>query len=93
MQELYQALETVKDEGSFLAFVKALITDREQHEGKAIEELGFVADWANNNISGFLEAAVSWAEDLNFGVNQEPGLSANRWKQFAVFLYCGKIYE
>ena len=93
MQELGQALDAVKDESSFLAFVKALVADREQHEGKAIDEVGFVEDWENNNISGFLEAAVSWAEDSNFGVNQEPALAANKWKQFAVFLYCGKIYE
>lgn len=93
MQELGQALDAVKDESSFLAFVKALVANREQHEGKAIDEVGFVEDWANNNISGFLEAAVSWAEDSNFGVNQEPALATNKWKQFAVFLYCGKIYE
>jgi hypothetical protein len=93
MQELDQVLEAVKDESSFLVFVKALVADREQHEDKAIDEVGFVEDWANNNISSFLESAVSWAEDSNFGINQEPELATNKWKQFAVFLYCGKIYE
>lgn len=93
MQELDHALEAVKDEGSFLAFVKALVADRERHEGKTIDEVGFVEDWANNSISSFLESAVSWAEDSNFGVNQESELATNKWKQFAVFLYCGKIYE
>lgn len=33
MKELHQVLEEVKDEVSFLAFVKALIADREPHEG------------------------------------------------------------
>lgn len=93
MQELDQVLKAVKDESSFLVFVKALVVDREQHEDKAIDEVGFVEDWANNNISSFLESAVSWAEDSNFGINQEPELAINKWKQFAVFLYCGKIYE
>jgi hypothetical protein len=38
------------------------------------------------------EAALSWAEDTDMGVDQglppEPS-----WRAFAVFLYCGKIYE
>ena len=93
MKELHQVLEEVKDEVSFLAFVKALITDREPHEGKATDEVGFVEDWANNDISGFLESAVAWAEDSGFGEKQRPELAKNRWKQFATFLYCGKIYE
>jgi hypothetical protein len=93
MKELHQVLEEVKDEYSFLAFAKALIADRAPHEGKAIDEVGFVEDWANNDISGFLESAVAWAEDSNFGINQKPELATNKWKQFAVFLYCGKIYE
>ncbi|MCJ8273617.1 MAG: hypothetical protein MJK04_29985 [Psychrosphaera sp.] len=29
----------------------------------------------------------------DFGLAGEPELVNNPWKQFAVFLYCGKIYE
>ena len=93
MREPHELLEEVKDEASFLLFVKSLITDRETHEGKPIDEVGFAGDWTNNSISGFLEAAVSWAEDSNFGVRQDSELKSNKWKQFAVFLYCGKVYE
>jgi len=93
MKELHQVLEEVKDETSFLIFVKALIADREPHEGRITDEVGFVEDWANNDISGFLESAVAWAESSDFGVKQRSELVENKWKQFAVFLYCGKIYE
>jgi hypothetical protein len=93
MKKLHEFLEEVKDEISFLEFVKALIVDRQPLEGKEVDEVGFVGDWANNDISGFLESAVAWAEDTDFGERQRPELAKNKWKQFAVFLYCGKIYE
>jgi len=93
MREPHELLEEVKDEASFLLFVKSLISDREAHETKSIDEVGFAGEWANNSINGFLEAAVAWAEDSNFGVRQDSELEFNKWKQFAVFLYCGKIYE
>jgi hypothetical protein len=80
--ELHEQLETVSDETTFLAFVRALAADRRH----ALEA------WENESIEGFLEAASSWAEDSDFGSKQ--GLSsASPWKKFAVFLYCGKIYE
>lgn len=74
-------------------FAKALMEDRVPHEGKPTDEVGFTADWANNSISEFLESAVAWAEDSDFGTSQDPDLGKNHWKQFAVFLYCGKTYE
>jgi hypothetical protein len=93
MKDVNEYLEEVKDEKTFLAFVKALLEDRIPCEGKKSNEAGFVGDWANNSIADFLEAAVAWAEDSDFGVSQDQELAQNKWKQFAVFLYCGKIYE
>ena len=93
MREPHELLEKVKDEQSFLNFARALQMDRESREGKAIDEFGFSDDWANNSISGFLEGAIAWAEDSDFGIRQDSGLETNKWKQFAVFLYCGKMYE
>lgn len=93
MRELHEILDEVKDEKSFLDFAKALMKDREAHEGKPVDEVGFAGDWANNDIAGFLESAVAWAEDSDFGIRQDSDLQTNKWKQFAVFLYCGKIYE
>lgn len=96
MKELHELLDDVNDKTSFLSFAKALVEDRKPHEGKSVDEVGFVADWANNNIWEFLEGAVAWAEDSDFGKRQDSNLEdnpGNPWKQFAEFLYCGKIYE
>ncbi|MYM65858.1 hypothetical protein GTP45_03280 [Pseudoduganella sp. FT55W] len=80
--QLHEKLEVVTDEATFLAFVQALAHDR-RADGKT---------WENDSIEDFLEAAGSWADDSGFGASQ--GLSAaSPWKKFAVFLYCGKIYE
>ncbi len=80
--QLHEQLEAVTDEATFLEFVQALANDR-RADGKT---------WENDSIEDFLEAAGSWADDSGFGDRQ--GLSAaSPWKKFAVFLYCGKIYE
>lgn len=82
--ELYDVLNDVIDDQSFLRFARALMEDG----AVATEEGG----WQNSSISGFLDSAIAWAEASDFGVSQ--GLqSSNPWRQFAVFLYCGKIYE
>ena len=94
--ELHEKLEEVIDRDSFLAFVKALIVDREAEV--AIEKdypsspSGAGANgWENGTIERYLEAAVRWAEDSRgqpLELPEEPS-----WKAFATFLYCGKIYE
>ena len=91
--ELHEQLETVTDATSFLAFVRALTKDREAEAGRAIDDFGRGENgWENHSIEDFLGAALSWAEATNIGATQ--GLSdASPWKRFAVFLYCGKIYE
>ncbi|MCU7646973.1 DUF7660 family protein [Pseudomonas piscis] len=79
--DLDQALQQVVDERSFLAFVQALSADRRQ-----------ATDWQNDSIEDFLDSAHAWAEASAMGASQ--GLAdASPWKRFAVFLYCGKIYE
>jgi hypothetical protein len=79
---LHEQLEAVKDEATFLAFVRVLACDRRDN----------AQGWENESIETFLDAASSWAEDSAFGASQ--GLTAaTSWKKFAVFLYCGKIYE
>ncbi len=95
--ELHEQIETVADAQSFLAFVRALQLDRVASvaaEAKAGSS-AFGPDaggWENTSIENFLEAAIAWADATDFGVTQ--GLAVeNPWKRFAVFLYCGKIYE
>jgi hypothetical protein len=91
--ELHEHLEAVVDEYSFLAFVRALLRDREMEAVKFIGASGRGANgWENHTIDTFLEGALAWAEDSNVGASQ--GLAnASPWKRFATFLYCGKIYE
>lgn len=93
-------LEAVVDETTFLAFVEALADDRRVADRTAADAAGEVQDaagevqnsWENDSIQDFLEAGHAWAQDSAFGAKQ--GLaSASPWKKFAVFLYCGKIYE
>jgi len=95
--EPHTLVEAVVDEASFLKFVAALRQDREVEVAAqtttSIDPFGRGPNgWENHTIEAFLEAAFSWAEDSNFGKSQ--GLTdENPWKKFAVFLYCGKIYE
>ena len=93
MRTAHELLDAVKDENTFLTFVRSLISEREPIEGSPLDDVGFSGDWANNNITDFLGGAVAWAEASDFGVRQESELADNKWKQFAVFLYCGKVYE
>ena len=95
--DVHELLEHVIDAQSFLKFAKALTLDRV--ESKKIELLANInvntneeSKWEKNTIESFLDAAIAWAEDSDFGVSQGL-LPSNPWRQFAVFLYSGKIYE
>ncbi|MFM2475665.1 hypothetical protein [Celerinatantimonas sp. MCCC 1A17872] len=92
MKDISDVLDAVVDEQSFLLFVQSLIADCKQHENQS-SDMSSSGGWANNTICDFLEGALSWAEDSDFGVEQDEELATNKWRQFAVFLYCGKIYE
>lgn len=82
--EIFDLLDQGKDDQTFLRFARALMEDG----AVATVENG----WQNSTISGFLDSAIAWAEASDFRISQ--GLqSSNPWRQFAVFLYCGKIYE
>ncbi|MDQ3686850.1 MAG: hypothetical protein M3430_14830 [Acidobacteriota bacterium] len=85
-KKLDEKLETVVDRGSFLAFVKALIAERER---KAAEEKrnpsspwgAGVNGWEHDTIEGYLGAAVAYAEDsrgTSWEMPPEPS-----WKAFA----------
>jgi len=94
--ELHEQADAVTDWHSLLAFARALVADREDDIAKekqsASPRFGPGANgWENGSIEAFLDAAIRWAESTVFGETQ--GLSGNPWRQFAAFLYCGKIYE
>lgn len=95
--DLLNLLEQVRDRESFFVFVRALAEDWEDEVQK--EKLspsspyGRGANgWENGSIGAYLEAALRWAETTRMG--QAQGLPEGpSWEAFAVFLYCGKIYE
>jgi len=94
--ELHELADAVHDSRSFLEFVRALVADRQDEVAKECvspsSPYGPGANgWENGTIEAFLESASAWAAATNFG--EEQGLSGNPWRQFAAFLYCGKIYE
>jgi hypothetical protein len=94
--ELHEYLERVVDEHSFLEFAKALVADKEDEDRKEkVNPLNPYSHgwngWQSATIAQFLESAVAWAEDSDFGAKMQP--NDNPWKKFALFLYGGKIYE
>ncbi|MEZ5366220.1 MAG: hypothetical protein R2748_28755 [Bryobacterales bacterium] len=94
--DLYEALDRVKDFPSFLTFAKLLQADREYAVTMEKEEpsspYASQHGWENITIEDFLDGAIRWAEATRCGESQGTS-AANPWKQFAEFLYCGKIYE
>jgi hypothetical protein len=80
--DLLQALDCVEDEKTFLIFVEVLRRDFEFDD----------EEWENHTIDAFLAAGQSWAENPKFGLRRSL-VEASPWKKFAVFLYCGKIYQ
>lgn len=84
---MIEVLDKVHDEETFLEFVRLLSTDCKKHNSN------YSHDWANSSIESYLESALAWAEDSQFGKSQDATLVKNHWKRFAMFLYAGKIYE
>lgn len=94
--DLNKKLEEVEDQATFLIFVKAL--HQERCEDLKLEKQNPSSlygpthkGWENTTIEAFLEAAIAWAEDTDFGNSQN--IKQNDWYKLASFLYCGKIYE
>jgi len=95
--QLHQMIDAVVDPSTLLEFVRALVRDSEismclEAENPASAYGPRALGWENVTVNRFLDAAESWAQSTKFGETQ--GFSpANPWRQFAAFLYCGKIYE
>jgi hypothetical protein len=89
---LFNALENVRDEATFLAFVRELIADRARAASLPTAHDGHRGEWANDSITHFLEAATSWAQDSSFGHRPGPK-PENPWRLFAMFLWAGRGYE
>jgi hypothetical protein len=89
--------DAVCDEVTFVTFITALATDREDEVAKEkaspSSPYGPGANgWENGSIEAFLGAAAEWAESSKNGLEfyRKPN---NPWKRCADILYMGKIYE
>ena len=95
--ELYQALQSVHDEESFLQFLLALRDDREAsiEQETATPSSPYGPDaggWENTTIERFVGTAVRWARD---SVNGNPFYHRpdNPWRRCADILFAAKSYE
>jgi hypothetical protein len=95
--ELFQVLESVNDEETFLQFLLALRDDREasiaQEEVTPSSPFGPDArGWENTTIERFLDTAVRWARD---SVNGNPFYKKpdNPWRRCADILFAAKGYQ
>ena len=84
---LFELVNEVEDEESFLLFVETLYKDRMKYKKQKSND-----EWNNETIEGFLERAYSWGKDSKDGLKyyEKPN---NPWKRCAQILYMGKIYE
>ncbi|HWH89688.1 MAG TPA: hypothetical protein VNV36_23300 [Pseudomonas sp.] len=95
--DLYELLESVNDEQSFIGFIQALGSDFSNE--RVLEKMtpsspyGPVAlGWENGSVDTFLDAAAAWAS-----ANSRNSLSnapvSNVWLRCATILLAGKFYE
>lgn len=81
-KRLFELVNEVEDEVTFLAFLQHLAKDRKD----------FADEWQNDSIESFLEAATEWGQESVDGLvhYKKPD---NPWKRCAQIMYMGKIYE
>ena len=92
-----ELLTAVHDPKSFFAFLDAFIGDRERAEQMEREQpehwqWGAAGGWQNRSISAFLGAGSCYFANPKYP-NRDMPLAAPTWRDFAEFLYFGKIYE
>ena len=92
---LVDYLDSVEDRETFIAFIWALIRDREETVAKekqsAESKRGYGAfGWQNDTIEAYFEAALACVEAH---AKRDDILKEPSWRAFAEFLYVGKIYE
>lgn len=81
-ETLFQLLDKVQDENTFIEFIYALSEDKINADD----------EWQNGTIESFLERSHAWAIASINGL-QLYKKSDNPWKRCADILYMGKIYE
>ena len=94
---LFDEVEKVVDERTFIAFLSALAADREDEVAKEREHPSSPwgpgqNGWENGTIAAFLGAAAAWATGSFNGLPLEPK-ATNPWRRCADILLMGKHYE
>lgn len=96
-KDLYELLDFVDSEESFVQFIERLSQDWYDAERKEIETPSSPYGsgqngWENGTIGSFLESAAAWAEASKNGLEfyKKP---ENPWRRAAEIVYMGKIYE
>lgn len=94
---LWELVERVDDEQSFIDFVAALAADRDDDKRKEQESPSSPYGpspngWKNGSIEAFLGAAAAWGESSINGLPLLPK-STNPWRRAADILHAGKFYE
>lgn len=89
---LFEALNTVSDEQSFIRFAELLAAEAPSKAENLLQSQKGLRGWENTTLKDFLSSACSWAEDSDFGARPGPK-SFNPWQQFAMFLWAGRGYE
>lgn len=94
--DLFELVEKVTDEQTFVAFLRALGEDfaREQRVIKAAGATGRTIDdsglWESTSIDQMFEAATAWADSSEWrGDAAEPDI----WRRCAEIVLAGKHYE
>jgi hypothetical protein len=59
--------DQVSDAASFLEFVRSLVNERRAMNAVGTESLSTTKEWESSTIEDFLDAAIRWAEDSDFG--------------------------
>jgi hypothetical protein len=79
---LFELVNEVQDEATFVAFLSALSKDRQT----------CADEWQHDSIESFLEASADWGQESIKGLvhYEKPD---NPWKRCAQMMYMGKIYE
>jgi hypothetical protein len=85
MMDLSESVEDVQSRHEFVAFVRALLRDLQQHPDT----------WENADLERFIEALAAWVEDMD-GYYQNLGRPVPEqpsWKLLSEILLAARIYE
>ncbi|MBR7801600.1 DUF7660 family protein [Undibacterium fentianense] len=96
-KDLFELVNLVDSEESFIYFLGCIAQDWHDSERKEVEAPSSLYGpthngWENGTIGSYLEAAATWAEASKNGLEfyKKPD---NPWRRAAEILYMGKIYE